>query len=176
MKYYISNESEKKLRNQQNNAIRIVHNKAKFEHTELFKSTNVLNLYKLNILSITAFMHQVHTKASPPVFMESFQRISHLHSVRSSTLNFSKPTLKLTKAKYRISMRGPGIWNDFVEDCLKKNHFFKMKFKLLNFDNEINVLSKWPLSDRVLIKIVVTIKGLMIKPNGILRTLPLLFH
>ena len=116
MKYYISNESEKKLRNQQNNAIRIVHNKANFEHTELFKSTNVLNLYKLSILSITVFMHQVHTKASPPVFMESFQRISHLHSVRSSTLNFSKPTLKLTKAKYRISMRGPGIWNDFVED------------------------------------------------------------
>ena len=43
----------KKLRSQQKHAIRIVHNKTKFEHTkELFKSVSVLNLYKLNILSI----------------------------------------------------------------------------------------------------------------------------
>ena len=57
--------------------------------------------------------------------------------------NFSKPKLKLTKTKYRISIRGPAIWNDFVEDCLKsieKTPFFKvkMKSKLLNFNNEIS--------------------------------------
>ena len=49
--------------------------------------------------------------------------------------------LKLTKTKYRISIRGPTIWNDFVEDSLKsieKTPFFKvkMKSKLVNFDNE----------------------------------------
>ena len=49
--------------------------------------------------------------------------------------------LKLTKTKYRISIRGPTIWNDFVEDSLKsieKTLFFKvkMKSKLANFDNE----------------------------------------
>ena len=48
-----------------------------------------------------------------------------------------------TKTKYRISVRGPAIWNDFVEDCLRsieKTFFFKvkMKSKLLNFDNEIS--------------------------------------
>ena len=96
----------KKLRSQQKHAIRIVHNKTKFEHTkELFKSASVLNLYKLNILSIAVFMHRVHTKASPPVFTGSFQRISHLYSTRSSTLNFLKPKSKLTKTKYRISIR-----------------------------------------------------------------------
>ena len=90
----------KKLRSQQKHAIRIVHNKRKFEHTkELFKSASVLNLYKLNILSIAVFMHRVHTKTSPPVFTGSFQRISHLYSTRSSTLNFSKPKLKLTKTR-----------------------------------------------------------------------------
>ena len=48
----------KKLRSQQKHAIRIVHNKAKFEHTkELFKLANLLNLYKLNILSIAVYMH-----------------------------------------------------------------------------------------------------------------------
>ena len=90
----------RKLRSQQKHAIRIVHNKRKFEHTkELFKSASVLNLYKLNILSIAVFMHRVHTKTSPPVFTGSFQRISHLYSTRSSTLNFSKPKLKLTKTR-----------------------------------------------------------------------------
>ena len=174
----------KKLRSQQKQPIRIVHIKTNFEHTkELFKSASVLNLYKLNILSIAVFMHRVHTKTSPLICTGSFQRISHLYSTGSSTRNFSKPKLKpstrnfskpklkLTKTKYRISIRGPAIWNDFVEDCLKsaeKTHFFKvkMKSKLLNFD----------LYDRVLIKIVVTIKGLMIKPSGFLRVLPLLFH
>ena len=88
-------------------------------------------------------MHRVHTKTSPPVFTRSFQRISHLYSTRSSTLNFSKPKLKLTKTKYRTSIRDPVIWNDFVEDCLKsieKTLFFKvkMKSKLLNFNNKIS--------------------------------------
>ena len=131
----------KKLRSQQKHAIRIVHNKTKFEHTkELFKSASVLNLYKFNILSIAVCMHRIYTKTSPPVFTGSFQRNSHLYSTRSSTLSFSKPKLKLTKTKYRISKRGPTIWNDFVDDCLKsieKTPFFKikMKSKLLNFDN-----------------------------------------
>ena len=134
----------KKLHSQQKHAIRIVHSKTKFEHTkELFKSASVLNLYKLNILSIAVFMHRVHTKASPPVFNGSFHRIFHLYSTRSSTLNFSKPKLKLAKTTYRISIRGPAICNHFVEYCLKsieKTPFFKvkMKSKLLNFDNEIS--------------------------------------
>ena len=85
----------KKLRSQQKQAIRSVHNKTKFERTkELFKSANVLNLYKLNKLSIAAFMHRAHVKTSPPVFTRWFHRVSHLYSTRSST-NFSKPKLKL---------------------------------------------------------------------------------
>ena len=64
---------------QQKHAIRIVHNKRKFEHTkEHFKSANVLKSYKLNILSIAVFMHRVYTKTSPPVFTASFQKIPHL--------------------------------------------------------------------------------------------------
>ena len=75
----------KKLRSQQKHAIRIVHNKTKFEHTkELFKSTNVLNLYKLNILSIAIFMH------------EFIQKYLLHYTTRSSTLNFSKSKLKLS--------------------------------------------------------------------------------
>ena len=119
-------------------------------------------------------MHRVHTKTSPLVFTGSFQRICHLYSTRSPTLNFSKPKLKLTKIRCRISISGPAIWNDFVKDCLKsieKPPFLKvnLKSKLLNFDNEISYF-QYPKM------IVVTIKGLMIRPNGFLRVLPLLFH
>ena len=65
-----------KLRSQQKDAIRIVYNKTKFEHTKkLFKSANVLNFYKLNILSIAPFLHRVHTKTSLPVLTGRFQRI-----------------------------------------------------------------------------------------------------
>ena len=85
-------------------------------------------------------MHEVHTKTSPSVFNGSFQKICHLHSTRSSTLNFSKVK---TKTKHIISIRGQVIWNNFIEDCLKgieKIPFFKvkMKSKLPNFDNEIS--------------------------------------
>ena len=61
----------KKLRSQQKHAIRIVHSRTKFEHTEeLLKSANVMNFYKLNILSIGVFIHRVHIEASPPVSRE----------------------------------------------------------------------------------------------------------
>ena len=94
-------------------------------------------------------MHRVHT--SPPIFAGSFQRTSHLYFTRSSTLNFSKLKLKLTKTKYGTSARGPEVWNDFVEDCLKsieKTPFFKvkMKSKLLNFDNKAKWFSVSPSS------------------------------
>ena len=80
----------KKLRRQQKQAIRIVHNKTKFEHKkELFKSANV---YITQIIAL--FMHVVHTKTSSPVFTGSFQRISHLYSTRTSTFqNLTKTYL-----------------------------------------------------------------------------------
>ena len=88
-------------------------------------------------------MHRAHTKVSLPVFTEHFQKISPLCSIRSSTLNFSKPRLKLTKTKYRISFDPPTIRYDFVKDCLKsiaKTRFFKVKMKstLPNPGNETN--------------------------------------
>ena len=48
----------KKLLSQQKHAIRIVDNKTRFEHTkELFNSLKILNIYKLNILNTSIFMH-----------------------------------------------------------------------------------------------------------------------
>ena len=130
--------NQKKLHSQQKHTIRIVHNKTTLDHTkELFKSTNVLNLYKLNISSIALLIHRVHKTSCSPVFAGRFQRISHLYSWRPSTLNFPKPKLKATKTKYTVAIRGLAIWNDYVENGLKsieKAPLFKVKLKskLLN--------------------------------------------
>ena len=100
---------------------------------KLFKSTNVQNIYKLNILSVAVFMHRVHTRASPPVFTGFFQKIFHLYSTRSSNLNISKSktNLKLAKTKYRISIRGSTIWKKFIEACLKSiGKTLKVNFKI----------------------------------------------
>ena len=76
-------------------------------------------------------MQRVHTKASTSVFTGRFhQSVSHLYSTKLSTLNFSKLKLKLAKTKYRTSIRGLTIWNDFNEHYLKKNEkllFSKLK-------------------------------------------------
>ena len=66
-------------------------------------------------------MDRVQTKTSSSIFIRRFQKILHLYFTRSSTSNFPKPKLKLTKTKdfYIVSVRGPIILNDFVEDCLK---------------------------------------------------------
>ena len=48
----------KKLLSQKKHAVRIINNKTCFDHTyELFKSQKLLNIYKLNILSVAVFMY-----------------------------------------------------------------------------------------------------------------------
>ena len=38
----------------------MIFNKSKFEHTsELFKSSKILNVYKLNIFNTAVFMHKI---------------------------------------------------------------------------------------------------------------------
>ena len=62
-------------------------------------------------------------------------------SVLNKIINF-----EAFKSKYTTSTRGPAIWNDFVEDCLKsinEDPFYKvkMKSKLLKFDNETSIFN-----------------------------------
>ena len=58
--------------------------------SDLFLLLFNISMYKLNILSNAVFLHRVHTKTSLPVFTGRFQKISHLYSVRSSTLKLFK--------------------------------------------------------------------------------------
>ena len=50
----------RKINSQQKHALRIIFNKSKFEHTsELFKSSKILNVYKINIFNTAVFMHKI---------------------------------------------------------------------------------------------------------------------
>ena len=113
----------KKINSQQKHALRIIFNKSKFEHTsELFKSSKILNVYKLNIFNTAVFMHKIQGKSTPSIFLPKFRKTSHSYPTRFSHLNYVKPIPKLNKCKYGISYRGPFIWNHFLNTTDKQNH------------------------------------------------------
>ena len=121
----------KNLLSQQKHAVRIINNRTRLDHTnELFKSQKLLNIYKLNILSVAVSMYQIRNRTAPLKFLESFEEISHRYPTNFSQFNF-KTTL--SKSKFRISFRGPSIWNNFLQNSEKEIDslpLFKSKLKL----------------------------------------------
>ena len=136
--------SLKKIYSQQKHALRIIHIKDKFYHTkELFKYCNILNVYKLNLFNVSVFMHKVKIGTIPSAFDNKFEVPYHSYPTRFSNINYTKPKLKLKKSRFRISIRGPTIWYDFVgteEKELESTLLFKtkVKAKLHKLENEIN--------------------------------------
>ena len=76
----------KKINSQQKHALRIIFNKSKFEHTsELFKSSKILNVYKLNNFNTAVFMHKIQGNPHQTYFFRNsgnplirIQRDSHI--------------------------------------------------------------------------------------------------
>ena len=139
---HLQNKLEKN--NQQKHALRIIFNKGKFEHTrELFKSSKILNVYKLNIFNTKVFIHKIQGKFAPSIFLPKFRKTSHLYQTRLSHLNYVKLIPKLDKCKYGISYRGPFIWNNFLSTMDKEitdvaKFKATTKSKLLSLKNEIS--------------------------------------
>ena len=86
-------------------------------------------------------MNKIKNRAAPSSFLETFEQPSHSYSTRFSSGNYRKPQTKLRKCRFRISIRGPAIWNDLVgstEKEIQSSAFkTKIKIKLLNFENEV---------------------------------------
>ena len=124
----------KKIRSQQKHA----------KHTsELFKSSKILNVHKLNIFNTSVFMYKIQGKSAPIIFFPKFRKPSHSYPTRFSHLNYLKPTLKPNKCKYGISYRGLFIWNNFLRTADKEITDvtkFKgaTKSKLLSLKTEIS--------------------------------------
>ena len=125
--------------------------KDKFSHTkELFVQDNVFNVYQLiNILNSLIFMHKVKIETVAVVFLPKFEKLAHPSPTNFSKLNYIKLTSQLSRSKYRISVRGPTLWNEFLTDSEKeienisllkvKMSLFKSKviFKLFSYENEV---------------------------------------
>ena len=109
---------------------------------ELFVQTKVFNVYQLNILNNFTFMHKGKTETAPAVFLPKFQKPAHPYPTIFSKRNDIKPTSELTRSKYRISVRGPALWNEFLIDIEKKIRNLllfkrKVKSKSLSYENEV---------------------------------------
>ena len=74
MGQYKQNKSKNPLR-QQKHAVRIINNRTGFEHAkELFKSKEILDICKLNILSVAVFLYQMRDITASLTFSKSFER------------------------------------------------------------------------------------------------------
>ena len=87
-------------------------------------------------------MHKIRIGSGPPAFSNTFEMPSHSYPTRFSNANYRKPKTKFRKSRFRISIRGPTVWNDFVgntEKELESSSLFKAKVKsrLLDFEKEI---------------------------------------
>ena len=111
----------KKLLSQQKHAVRIANNRTRFVHTnEFFKSQKLLNIYKLNILSVAVFMYQIGNKTAALTFSESFEKICHGYLANFSQFNYKIPKTALSKSKVRISFRGRSVWNNIFRNSEKE--------------------------------------------------------
>ena len=109
---------------------------------DVLKEQKSLNIYQLNILSKIIFIHRVE-KGAPSIFLTKFCKPSHPYPTNFVAHNFFVPILKLKKCRYRVSIRGPLLWNNILtaaektQECLPKFRT-TMKEKLLSMTNEIN--------------------------------------
>ena len=87
-------------------------------------------------------MLRIKNGTRPAAFHTTFKMRPHPCPTRFSRVNCSKPKSRLRKSRFRISTRGPAIWNNFVantEKVLESSSLFKskVKTKLLDFENEL---------------------------------------
>ena len=103
----------------------------------------MLNIYQLNILSNIVLMHRVENKTAPSIFLPKFCNPSHSYPTNLSAHNLLVPTLKLKKCRYRVSIRGPLLWNNILTAAEKTQESLPkfrttIKEKRLSMTNDIN--------------------------------------
>ena len=59
-------------------------------------------------------MHRVENKSAPFIFLTKFCKPSHVFPTNFSAHNLLVPTLKLNISKYRVSIKGPLLWNNIL--------------------------------------------------------------
>ena len=126
----------------QKHALRIINYKARSSDTrELFKESNILNVFQLNIYQILIFMFKVKNDKIPITFKQYFSEVHHKYKTRQSDTNFKIPKKFAKQTAFRISYRGCYLWNNFLsvkEKKISSLNSFKNNIKklLLSKNNE----------------------------------------
>ena len=89
-------------------------------------------------------MHKIKYQTAPKIFQNKFSKPTHKYPTNFSTSNYSIPPFKLSKSKYRISIRGPKLWEKIATNIEKMQESitaFKnsMRKKLLELQNETDL-------------------------------------
>ena len=87
-------------------------------------------------------MHQVNSSTVPTIFLNKFKKPTYNYPSNFARTNNSIPPFKSNKSKYRISIRGPTLWNNIptdTENKQQKTNTFKtvMRNKLYALENEL---------------------------------------
>ena len=77
-------------------------------------------------------MHKIKSQTAPTIFENKFRKPTHKYPTNSSTSNYSIPPFKLSKPKYRISIRGPTLWKKIPTF---KHNSEKMQESVTVFEN-----------------------------------------
>ena len=64
-------------------------------------------------------MHRVENKSAPFIFLTKFCKPAHVFPTKFSAHNLLVPTLKLNISKYRVSIKGPLLWNNILTKAEK---------------------------------------------------------
>ena len=89
-------------------------------------------------------MYKNKMEKTPKVFANKFQTVKHKYPTNYSTNNYVIPKKQLNISKYAISLRGPSLWNNFINNDIKNSTSVPLfqnaiKNRLLNYDNEISL-------------------------------------
>ena len=65
-------------------------------------------------------MYKIKNRNGPLIFHDQFSEINHNYQTRYSNNAFKIPKAKLDLRRFSIRYRGPHIWNNFLNNDLKK--------------------------------------------------------
>ena len=66
-------------------------------------------------------MLRVENKTAPSIFLTRFCKPSRPSPTNFSTHNFLVPTLKFEKSRFRVSIRGPLLWNNILKQTFQNS-------------------------------------------------------
>ena len=72
-------------------------------------------------------MQKVRTETTAAVFLPKCKKPAHPYPTNFSKLNYIKPTSQLRRSRYKISARGPALWNEIVKRKSKIYRLLKVK-------------------------------------------------